>query len=85
MSERWKFTAHAMDRMTEMGVARNEVLATVVRPEARYDSGFGHPAGRGIALRGRLAVVYQKATKEIVTVLWRGEKERKDEQQVLGV
>lgn len=76
VAERWRFTRHARERMKEMGIERREVLATLVTPETTYRGGLGHPPDRAVALRGRLAVVYQVSTRKVVTILWRGEEGR---------
>ncbi len=62
----WFLKVHTLERMREMGVGREEVVAALDWPEVRY------PASRGrfIARRGRLAICFRNHA--VVTVLWRG-------------
>lgn len=76
MPERWRFTRHARERMKEMKLDRREVQAALKSPEATYRGGLQHPPGRIVMLKGRIAVVCQIGTREVVTVLWRGEEGR---------
>jgi len=64
-ARRWFFTIHALQRMHEMEVLRNEVLTALSEPEVEYPA----RGDRRMAQRGRLAVV--KADDVVVTVLWR--------------
>lgn len=73
MAEGWRFTLHAKARMAEMGVDRREVLSAAVKPKVRYTGSRGHPPGREIRCRGRVAIVVRPApAPRVITVLWRG-------------
>jgi hypothetical protein len=58
--------------MDERGFDRRDVLTAVIDPEVVYDGGPSHPAGRRIAKRKRIAVVFCPALKVIITVLLAG-------------
>lgn len=70
MHTTWQYTAHALSRMTEMDVTRDEVFETLARPELDYPGSRRYPAGRRVAVRGRLAVVYSETDGCVITVLW---------------
>jgi hypothetical protein len=70
----WTVTAHARDRMHEMGVREREVRAAVEDPEVDYVDRDGR-----VRVGGRLAIPYNPATNTIVTVLWRGKTSRSEQ------
>lgn len=70
------FTAHAIERIAEMEVCKHEVRDAVKSPEMEYDGAKVYPPGRRVYVRGRLAVVVQVSTDEVVTVLWHTRTER---------
>jgi hypothetical protein len=73
VAERWRLTDHAKTRMAEMGVKRQEVLEAIYQAETHYPGSPRRPQGRRLALKGRLAVVYEPfPSKRVITVLWRG-------------
>lgn len=72
MSERWKFSPHARERMAERGFDKTEVLTALIHPEVTYDDPPDHPPGRRLARRGPIAVVFSPALKLIITVLLAG-------------
>lgn len=71
MSERWKISRHARDRMTEMGLTRRDVLAAVKHPDLTRP-GHRDLRDRQIVVGDDLVVVLAQRDRAIVTVLWRG-------------
>jgi hypothetical protein len=74
---RWFLTLHALRRMRQMSVPREEVIATVDDAESTYPVGsglWGNP--RRTAVSGRLAVIYSPVDRVVVTVLWAGRESR---------
>jgi Domain of unknown function (DUF4258) len=61
---RWFLTLHALERMGERGVSRDELLATLKAPETTRPADHG----RTVAVRGRLSVVFERDV--VVTVVW---------------
>lgn len=72
MNVRWFVSVHALKRMKQMKVDRVELVTCLNSPEYDYP---GHPVPRRVAVRGRLAVVYEPPDK-VVTVLWAGRETR---------
>lgn len=72
MSERWKFTPHASDRASEMGLGRRDVLEVIKNHETTWatcrDGSKPTPPRRVYAL-DCIAVVCNEITREIITVL----------------
>jgi hypothetical protein len=68
----WNLTWHARTRMSEMQLNDDEVLDALRNPELTYPSSSRFRNGADIAVRGRLAIVFDPATGAVVTVLWRG-------------
>lgn len=66
-------TRHALRRMQEMGVTREEVVTAVRTPGVTY-AGSHHSPPETIAIQGRVAVAFQVRSGEVVvlTVLWTG-------------
>lgn len=69
----WCFTAHALGRMEEMGVAWRDVLAVVENPVLTYPASRLYP-GATVAVGGILAIPFRDG--KIVTVLYRGREGR---------
>lgn len=65
----WFLSLHALVRMQEMGVERNEVVAVLNAPEIDYPS---RQAACRTAVGERIAVAYEPASRRVVTVLYRG-------------
>ncbi|HEX9711732.1 MAG TPA: hypothetical protein VGB52_04155 [Actinomycetota bacterium] len=72
MSQRWKICDHAKQRLDEMGLSRRDVLTALKQREVEYPGSLRHPEGRRVACWDRLAVVFNPATRTVITVLWRG-------------
>ncbi len=68
-----RFSAHALERMKEMGVWSYEVVDAITRPELRYPT-----YGGSIFVRGRLAIVYNEDRKVVVTILWHQSESREE-------
>lgn len=68
----WFFSRHALERMEDMGVKRQEVLDLLAHPETDYRAPVvnGHPPGRRLARTGNLTVCYDPNGDCVVTVLW---------------
>lgn len=67
---RWFLTHHARVRGAERGITAEQAIATAMEPEIAYDQdNFG--AGRQVRQRSDLAVVVDKETGAIITVLFR--------------
>ena len=64
------FTPHALQRLAEMGVERDEVGLALNDPEVVYPSPPEHPPGRMTHLHGRIGVIVQPPDR-IVTIVWR--------------
>lgn len=62
----WRFTRHADERLTAMGLTRRHVLLVLLRPEVTYQQTRG---GR-IWQRGVVAVVTDRDEPVVITVLW---------------
>lgn len=62
---------HAMQRMDEMSLCRDDVVAVLSSPELTYRASDHHPS-RWIAVCRALAVVYNSDERVVVTVLWHG-------------
>lgn len=72
-----KITAHARQRMDEMGVPEEEVVAVVAEPELDYPCHQRYGAGRRTCIAGRLAIIVGPEPEPVViTVLWRGDYSR---------
>jgi len=71
VSERWKISQHAHERMTEMGLTRRDVLAAVKHPDLTRPGSRDLP-DRQIVVGDDLVVVLAQRDHAIVTVLWRG-------------
>jgi hypothetical protein len=69
----WNVTAHARERMHEMGVRERELRAALETCEVDYPDVY---VGCRIRLGGRLAVAYNPTPNKIITVLWRGKETR---------
>ena len=66
----WRFTSHALDRMDQMNVNWETVLAVVEDPAILRDGNrTRYPEGQKIASRFDLSVVYAVADRAIITVL----------------
>lgn len=63
---RWFLSLHALERMREMGIERDEVVHALDQPEVVYPV----REGRLGAIGGRLCVIIDDDS--VVTVLWRG-------------
>lgn len=72
MYKPYKPTEHAEQRRLEMGVGTKEIKRALNEPEVTYPSGAGHPPGRMVHLHGRICVIVDNASGEVVTILWRG-------------
>jgi len=72
ISTSYFFCNHAQMRMREMGLSHGEVLAVLAEPMVRYPGSPAHGSGRVVAVGGRLAVVYDPATRCVITILWHG-------------
>lgn len=74
---RFVLSAHAYDRVVEMGLDRAAVVATIEGAQTDYP---GHPGRVGeerrVATRDGLAVVYAPAGALIITVLWNRKEHR---------
>ena len=68
MNKRWFFTKHALKRMSEMDVSRQEVFDALTDPDLDYPAQGNYP-GQRTAVAGRIAVAYNDEV--IVTILWR--------------
>lgn len=64
-----------------MGLTKVEVLAALADPETRYPSvGRYRELGRMVATKGRIAVVYDPGTQDVITIIWNTH-ERYDRQE----
>lgn len=66
----YKPTPHAEQRRLEMAVGTKEVKRAINQPECVYPGSPGHPGRRRCFQRGRLVVVMDEETGEVVTLLW---------------
>lgn len=72
-----RLTSHAFQRIQQMTVGIEEIVAAVECPTCRYPSPPHHGPGRTISVQGRLAVVHTDgAPTTVITVLWDGESGR---------
>lgn len=67
---RWFLTRHALDRITEMGLTRADVIAVLDQPEVTW-TGTITGDERTVHVAGNLAVVTRDDV--VVTVLWHTE------------
>lgn len=84
MSQRWKFTPHAIERMEEMGVERLDIIKALNEPEIDHPAHAHLGRHRRIAVKGPIAVVYGKSSRTVVTVLWHTEEGRLPASMVKG-
>ena len=72
MSERWKFTPHASDRASEMGLGRSDVLEVIKNHETTWAScrdGEKPTPPRRVYALGMVAVVCDEVSRMVITVL----------------
>lgn len=62
----WRFSAHARQRIAEMGLDTRDVLAVLLRPEVSYQQ----TRGGQIWQRGEISVVTDRVESIVITVLW---------------
>lgn len=67
----WRLTAHARERMEQMGLRRREVIATVENPAIVYQQNDRDNPDAMVALGGRLCVPHNPYERVIITVTWR--------------
>lgn len=64
--QRWFLSRHALERMYQMALERGHVIAVLNEPEISWPSYLG----RRVAVSGDVAVVFDPASRAVVTVLW---------------
>lgn len=67
----WKFTRHALLRMEEMDLSKEQVCEVLNDPHLVYQT-TKYP-GTMTACKGSLAVPYSPTESSIITVLWHGQ------------
>lgn len=66
-----RYTGHALARMSSLGFTGQDVLAAVTSPLWTRPNGPGHPADRTVCVGPDLLVVWQPASRTVITVLLR--------------
>jgi hypothetical protein len=67
----WVLTAHAQQRLDEMGLTATDVFRAILAPELVYQGRpdqWGHP--RELRVRANLVVVVTPVELAVVTVMW---------------
>lgn len=67
----WFLTRHALQRMTEMGLTRPEVVAVLREADVSWPSYLG----RRVAAGGDIAAVFDPRNRAVVTILWHTEEQ----------
>lgn len=66
-----QYTGHALARMSSLGFTTQDVLAAVTAPLWTRPNGPGHAADRTVCVGSDLLVVWQPASRTVITVLLR--------------
>jgi hypothetical protein len=65
----WVFTHHLRQRATERGITEAAITAVLNNPQVTYTQNLYGPE-RQVRQRGELAVVVNRATRTVITVLF---------------
>ena len=66
----WHLTHHALNRAAEGGITRAEMTAALDTPEVTYEQGTYAPH-RQVRQHGRVSVVVNTETGDVITALYR--------------